>query len=114
MPEWSGRTSTILCTAHATWTLSKPAADWPAIRYNFRVRRSPIMRAGRPGEGIDGETPRCCGDIRACSEEEILELARSLDTDGDGLSNADDNVPFVPNSDQADSRLATGSATSGS
>ena len=78
------------------------AADWPALRYSFRASQ-PYYAGWATGRGIHGETPPALRGYRERSEEEILELARSLDTDGDGLSNADDNVPFVPNVDQADS-----------
>ena len=59
--------------------------EWNHLRYNFRAAR-----------GFEG--------VRELPDPLfVAEVARTLDTDGDGVNNSDDNVVFVFNPDQIDS-----------
>ena len=41
-------------------------------------------------------------DQRELTFDQVINAARTIDADGDGISNADDNCPAVPNADQKD------------
>jgi len=69
------------------------AEDWSQLFYNFRVSPYAARGAHTTMPSAEPEMPI----------EQVLEDAKHIDFDGDGLSNADDNVPFVYNPDQTDS-----------
>ncbi len=67
--------------------------EWNHLRYDFRSLRN--------FAGVV-EPPRYGGVSNLPDWEYFREVARTLDTDGDGVNNADDNVPAVFNPDQLD------------
>lgn len=64
--------------------------DWANLQFNFRV--SPEYANGVRLSSPDDQTV-----------SEFIAAAESIDTDEDGVSNADDNCPASANADQADS-----------
>ena len=53
--------------------------------------------------GSPSPTPRMAPtDQRELTFDQVINAARTIDADGDGISNADDNCPAVPNADQKD------------
>ena len=72
----------------------RPAEEWNHLRYDFRSERN--IGGTLYGSGFEG--------ISALPKEDFfIDVARTLDSDGDGINNADDNVPAVFNPDQLDS-----------
>lgn len=67
--------------------------DWPNLIYNFRL--SPDY-----DDGVKRITPESQPEL---SMAQALADGRSVDFDGDGIANADDNCPAVFNPDQKDS-----------
>ena len=67
--------------------------EWNSLRYDFRSERN---------FGGTLEAPGFEGIVALPDKEFIRSVAATLDYDGDGISNADDNVPFVFNPDQSD------------
>ena len=69
------------------------AEDWSHLFYAFRA--SPQMYAGAHGDVLP-QSPEI-------SLEHVREIAKQIDFDADGFSNADDNAPALYNPDQTDS-----------
>lgn len=69
------------------------AEDWSHLFYAFRA--SPQMYAGAHGDVLP-QSPEI-------SLEHVREIAKHIDFDSDGFSNADDNAPALYNPDQTDS-----------
>ena len=67
--------------------------DWTHLLYNFRS-------AQFSNDGADHSDPN---NVPEMTFDQAIASASMLDSDGDGISNATDNCPAVPNPDQADS-----------
>lgn len=65
--------------------------DWAVLRYNFRESKYFGNAVSRQPTNAPGMT-----------KEMVAELAHTIDYDGDGFFNADDNCPAYANADQTD------------
>lgn len=69
--------------------------DWSAVRLNFRLSND-------FADGVSVPDPE---EVPELTVEEVVAGAESFDYDGDGLVNAADNCPAIPNPDQEDADL---------
>lgn len=82
------------CRQNQPRTVLESHDDWGALIYNFRMTRNYTKGWGQGG----GETHH----DEELTEEEHEAMARAFDSDGDGVSNLEDNCPEVSNPDQVD------------
>lgn len=78
--------------------------DWANLRFRFQ-RVAANFTDGRPSDGGTGSGRVSDEDLEELTLEAVIEAGQTMDSDGDGIVNADDNCSGVTNPTQVDSDL---------